>query len=166
MFCPSCGANNSTEQKFCRTCGMNLSLAAESLLEQFPTAERAGLLRRERRLERFGQIAFGGLGFALLCGIAGIIYVILTKMVLSGAQPLAGIALIIFVVFAALSLVYVAIAADLKERKEKIARAVADPVLPAPNTGKLLEEPRFEPIHSVVEDSTELLTPKSKTRRL
>src|SRR5687768_18148948 len=99
MFCPSCGAKNSTEQRFCRSCGMNLEPVAQSLLEQFPGGGDPDLIRRERRLERFGQFAFGGFGLVLVAAVIGLIYTIFTKMVLDGQQPWAGILLIAFILF-------------------------------------------------------------------
>ncbi len=41
MFCPNCAANNSTEQKFCRSCSLNPEKSAESLLEQIPNVENS-----------------------------------------------------------------------------------------------------------------------------
>ncbi len=119
MFCPNCGAKNTTEQKFCRSCGLNLEQTAVSLLEQIPSSESAELLKRERNLEKFGNIAFGGFGLVLLTAISAIIYFIITRMILSGTNVFFGILLIAFLIFAGLSLVYVMFNEDLKERKQK-----------------------------------------------
>lgn len=78
---------------------MNLEQTALSFFEQFPTAQRANLQKQDRALEKFGQIAFGGFILVILAGIAAIIYVIMTKMLLSGENLWAGIFLIAFVVF-------------------------------------------------------------------
>ncbi len=168
MFCPNCGANNSTEQKFCRSCGLNLEQTALSLLEQIPSAESAGLLKRQKNLEKFGSIAFGGFGVVLLIAVSAIIYLIFTKVILSGNSVFGGILLIAFLVFAALTLVYVGFNEDLKERMQK-----TNPTLLNNNeldekrdTAKLLEEKPFEPIPSVTENSTELLYTKNKTQKL
>ena len=165
MFCPSCGANNSTEQQFCRSCGLNLEKSAESILEQIPSAESAGILKRQRNLEKFGNIALGGFGLVLLTGIIAIIYLIITKVILSGNSVFGGIMLIAFVVFAALSLAYVALNEDLKERKQKANPALENELSEKRDTAKLLEERPFAPVPSVTENSTELLLVENKTRK-
>lgn len=157
MFCPGCGATNSTELRFCRRCGLNIESAAKSLLEQVPGSGRPDLARREQMLERFGQIAFGGFGIVLLVAIAGIIYTVFTKMVLEGGQPWAGVLLIAFVLFAAMALVYVLFAEDLKEKRKKAAPSRNRELEHPATTGKLLEEHEFEPIPAVTESTTDLL---------
>lgn len=164
MFCPNCGANNSTEQKFCRSCGLNLEQTSISLLEQLPNAQAANLTARERRLEKFGAIAFGGFGIVIGLAVLGIIYAILTGMILSGKQPWIGVLLVLFIVFALLSVSYVIFAEDLKERKNKLKSNAANE-LASPDTGKLLHEGIVEPVPSVTEDSTELLPARKNTRQ-
>lgn len=166
MFCPNCGANNSTEQKFCRSCGLNLEKTAESMLEQIPSAESAELLKRQKNLEKFGNIVFGGFGIVLLIGIIAIIYLIITKVILSGNSVFGGIMLIAFIIFAALSLGYVAFNEELKERKQKMNPTLQNELAESRNTAKLLEQKPFEPISSVTENSTELLFVENKTKKL
>ena len=146
---------------------MNLEQISAALTEQLPERD-ADIERREAKLEIFGNIAFVGLGIILAAGIVGILYMIITKMILSGEQPLAGILLANFVVFAALALTYVVLREDLNDRKKK-ARTVAG-AAPEPDnkidTNKLLSDPINQPVPSVVEDTTELLPvqPRSLNR--
>jgi hypothetical protein len=144
---------------------MNLEQTASSMLEQFPTAQRIDLQKEEILLEKFGNIAFTGFGIAIGLGVLGIIYVIATKMILSGTQPLAGILLAAFIVFAALSLGYVFWRESLNEKKDKkgpnerLAGKSAE-------AERLLNESTFEPIASVTEDTTALLSVKRGTKKL
>lgn len=165
MFCPNCGANNTTEQNFCRSCGLNLEDTAKSLLAQMPSAETANLLRREQMLEKFGTIAWSGFGIVLLIAIGGIIYAIVTEMILSGKNPYVGALMTAFIVFAALTLAYVVFNEDLKEKKQKLNLRAQKELAEPKTTGKLLEEKPFEPVPSVVENSTELLPVENKTRK-
>lgn len=166
MYCPSCAQENSTEQKFCRKCGLKLEAISEALLEQIPSAASAGLLKRQRNLEKFGNIAFGGFGVVLLVLVLSIIYWIFTTVILSGDSIFGGIMLIAFIVFAVLSLAYVVFQEDLKERKEKANPTLQNELPEKLETGKLLQDKPFEPIPSVIEDTTDLLKVEAKTQKL
>ncbi len=166
MFCPNCGANNSTEQKFCRSCGLNLEKSAESLIEQIPNAQNANLLKQTQLIEKFGNVALGGFGIVLLAGLSTIIYFIFSRTILSGVNVLAGILLIAFLIFAILSLIFVFFNESLKEKKAKINPVLADELAGAKDTRKLLEERHFESVSSVTENSTEFLFAENKTRKI
>ncbi len=144
---------------------MNLEQATQSLLEQFPSGSRPDLDRREHRIEKFGQLAFGGFMVVVAIAVLGLIYTILDRMVFSGDNPLVGVLLTAFIVFAALTLAYVIFSEDLKEKRKKGTLSPRPGELEAPAvTGRLLEEKLFEPVPSVTEDTTNLL-PQEKTRR-
>lgn len=166
MFCPNCGANNSTEQKFCRACGLNLGKSAESLIEQMPSAQSANLLRHEKAIERFGNFALGGFGVVVVIGVAALSWILVTKVLLTGTNVFATVLLISFFVFAILSLIFVVLNESLKERRAKGNPRLVNELNEVKNTGKLLEDKPFEPAASVTENSTELLYTKNKTQKL
>jgi hypothetical protein len=174
MFCPNCGANNSTEQNFCRSCGLNLEKTAESLLEQIPTAESANLLKQKNLLEKFGNVTFGGLVTVFLLGISILVFTIYNKMILSGTNVSLGFFLIFLVIFGMLSLVYVFLNETLKKKKslpnpvlnQETGAKVENREFEKKDTARLLEDKPFEPVPSVVEDSTELLKVENKTRKI
>ena len=165
MFCPNCGKENSTEQKFCRACGIGLEKTVESLIEQkLSTSQNDSLLRERILLETFGTVATGGLITVTVIGVSAIIYTILTKMILTGSSVLFGSLLTAFIVFAFLTLVYVVFKESLNEKQNK--RKPSNSELSEPkNTSNLLEDKPFEPAASVTENSTELLYTKNKTQK-
>jgi len=165
MFCPNCAANNSSEQKFCRSCGMNLEQTALTLADQFGPDRSVSSQSIDRFFNSLGKVAFGGFGTVILIGIGYLLFTILTRFILDGSQVAFGVFLMLFVVFAALSLVYVIYNEAKKDRTDtkRIEPAVFD--LPPPDTGKLLSEPSQMPIPSVVENTTDLLHVESGTRK-
>ena len=165
MFCPNCGANNTSEQNFCRQCGLNLEDAAKSLLAQIPSAEKANLMRHEKWLERFGNFALGGLGgVALIAFTAGLWYFV-SKFIVSGTNIWTIVLFVAFAIFGLLSLIFVIFNESLKEKKAKLKQSSANELETPKTTGKLLEEKPFEPARSIVESSTELLPLENKTRK-
>lgn len=164
MYCPNCGNQNSNEQKFCRKCGMNLEASAESLVRQ---TEGGEITPSDRRLEFFGKVVFGGFGFAGTVIVAGLIYTIITKFVLSGTGVAFGIAMSFLLVFAMLALVYVVLNEGRKEKYSKRRMPGHDRGSDAPDTAKLIESGNFVRVpSSVVEDTTDLLKVEAKTRKL
>jgi hypothetical protein len=145
---------------------MNLTDISASFLQQFPRGGIANIQKQERMLERFGQIAFGGFGIVILTAVAGIIYWIVTKVILTGESFWGGILLIAFLVFAALTLAYVFLRESLKDQKQKLNPQLMAAELESPSAGPLLEEGNLQPAVSVVEDTTDLLPVERRTQKL
>ncbi len=161
MFCPNCGSKNSTNQKFCRSCGLSLEKTAQSLVEQLPTKLNENIEKRKNKLERLGVVALSGFG---VVGVGFLFYLIIFKMMLAEGKILAGLALLTLIVCGLLAVVFFNYANSLKDTAMK-NRLQQPTELPQEETSvKLLNEPYLEPIPSVTERTTDLLYVERKQR--
>lgn len=143
---------------------MNLEETATNLADQFGELS-VGSRKWEGFFSNLGKIGFGGFGAVVVIGFFWMLYAIITKMIVGGAQPLFGLLLAMFLVFAALALVYVIYNEATKDKKtERSAATIPD--MKAADTGRLLTDPIHESIPSVVENTTELLAVETQTRKL
>jgi hypothetical protein len=99
MYCPNCGATNSTEQNFCRSCGLRLEEITGALLVQVPSARSMQLVRRDERIKKIGRIAIIGLGSVSMVGVAALVYQVLMTMILSGTNIAGGIFILALMAF-------------------------------------------------------------------
>jgi len=166
MFCPNCATNNSTEQKFCRSCGINLRVIAESLLLQLTTAQNAKLSKKEGAIENFKNFVLSQFGLGLLIAVFFIISGIFFKVILKDNNVSFGISLIVIIVSTVWIILCVSYFQFVKERKAQINPVLTSELTEKKDTGKLLEEKPFEPVHSVTENSTELLSVENKTKKI
>lgn len=163
MFCPNCGAENQSEQNFCRSCGLKLDAILQAVAGQFPTKEYAELQKRREIFEKlslFFASGFGLIGIAFLIAIVGYY-----KMILFGADVIFWSGFAAFMIFGLLS-VFFFIYPKLFLKFEKInpqLSPIEEKQISHP-TNKLLEEKTFEPIGSITENSTELLSVEKKTK--
>lgn len=162
MFCPNCGAKTSTEQKFCRACGLGLEKIALSLTEQLPTRPDDHLLSQKEKYERWGVAALSVFGVGLL---SIILYNIIYKMMITQGNIVAGLAAVGFLLIAVCGLLAAILFAKAKEAEqaagkrriqEKDAAVIATP------TKELLGEGHLEPVPSVTDRTTELLYVEKK----
>ena len=157
MYCPNCGNTNSTEQKFCRSCGLGLQKIVESLAEQ-PTKIDKGLQHRKERLERLGMAALSVFGAGLLIPI---LYSIIYKTMWMQGKIMTGVGMLALVVALGCGLLSVILFAQANELKEKASkRPLTEPseLNEHANTRELLPEALPQPpAFSVADRTTELL---------
>jgi hypothetical protein len=163
MYCPNCGNKNSTEQRFCRSCGLGLEKIAQSLTEQLPTQLDESLHERKERLERWGVAALSVFGVGVL---SFLLYGIFYKLMITQGKVLAGLAVLAFTIIMGCGLVSAILFAMAKETKEAGARRLAkEPAELSPGAGtqELLPEAHTEPVFSVAERTTDLLYAETKS---
>ena len=66
MYCPNCGTTISSDQSFCRACGLGLEKIAQSLIEQRPNEFAESLQQRKERIERWGVAALSVFGLGVI----------------------------------------------------------------------------------------------------
>jgi zinc-ribbon domain len=163
MYCPNCGNKNSTDQRFCRSCGLGLEKIAESLTEQLPTKAVQSLQARKERLERLGVAALSVFGL----GVFGfILYAVFQKLMLTQGITLAALASLGLIIILGCGLLSVILFAKANEVTEASAQRRIEPpaeARPGEVTGKLLDA-HHEPTFGVTEQTTELLTEENLSR--
>jgi len=81
MYCPSCGKENSAEQRFCRACGLRLQVFSEALAKELSPGVSANELERDRGPRKLGSQPLLMLGFLIM--MFGVILGVIGKNMLS-----------------------------------------------------------------------------------
>lgn len=155
MYCPNCGTKTSTDQNFCRACGLGLEKIAVSLTEQLPTKPNRDLQEQKERFEKLGMAALSVFGLGLLTFIT---YSIGYKLMISKGDILTGLAMIGFIIMIACGLASAILFAKANEAGQGVTKRKPQEVSPAESTKELLTEGHFEPVPTVTDRTTELLT--------
>lgn len=155
MFCPNCGNQTSTEQKFCRACGLGLEKIAQSLGEQMPARMDQSLLARKERLEKLGVGALSVFGL----GVLGFLLYAVGQKLLAQGSLLAVLAMVGLVIMLGCGLLSAILFARAKELGEQASKRQPQPneIETSGSTRELLSEGRFEPVPTVTDRTTELL---------
>jgi hypothetical protein len=158
MFCPNCGNKSSTDQKFCRSCGLGLEKVTETLAAQLPVKVDENLLEQKDKLEKWGVAALSVFGL----GVLGLfLYGIGSKLMLTQGKVVGGLALLGLLIMIGCGLLSVYLFARAREvEQSKASRPILQPDEFNRNeiTRELLPAGQFEHIPSVTERTTELLT--------
>lgn len=161
MYCPNCGKENAAGQGYCRACGLKLDAVAKVVADILPSEENAALQRRKHILERLGK---GALSIAGLIALMSFIFAAaLYKLILFGPEVLflaSAIALAVFTVLGAGLIGYSKLFLPTGTTDE---RAAIDGTPSINTTGKLIDDRPFEPVPSVIENTTDLLPRKSRS---
>lgn len=160
MYCPNCGAKTSSDQNFCRTCGLGLEKIAASLTEQMPTKVDRTLHEQKERYEKMGMAALSVFGLGILIVI---LYSVGYKLMMTQGNILAGLAIIGFLIMVACGLTSVVLFAKAKEVGEGAAKRPAPTLSTAESTKELLTEGHFEPVPSITDRTTDLLVVEKRT---
>jgi hypothetical protein len=154
MYCPNCGKTNSTEQRFCRSCGLGLEKIVATLSEQLSTAAPdQPLLKRQRQLERWIKITGGS---ALSIPVGAVLWGIIYEIILIKGEVLAGSLFLAFIIGLILFALLVIYRESLMQPANK--RQTTQPNLPQENRPeKLLPEPYLEPLSGVTERTTQFI---------
>lgn len=157
MFCPNCGTKTSSDQNFCRACGLGLEKIAITLNEQLPTRVDVSLQQQKERFEKLGVALLSVFGLGVL---SLILYSIVYKLMMSRGDILTGLAMLGFIIMIACGLGSVVLFAKAKEAGEAATKRKPQQNLAtgSESTKELLTEGHFEPVPSVTDRTTELLT--------
>ena len=162
MFCPNCGAKNNKKQNYCRFCGLNLQDTAKSLMNQIVFGEDSKLLKSLSSVRRILDFASTVLIGMSIVGIIAVLY-----FGPDWGKNLMKISLGIFFLLKTMQEIIGYF--QRKERgKAKNNKFEKNPIeqFESKETIKLLEDKPFEPMPSVIENSTELLPVESQTRKI
>ena len=162
MYCPNCGNKTSTDQKFCRACGLGLDKIVQSLGEQLPARIDESLLARKERLEKFGVAALSVFGL----GVLSVLLYLLGRKVIEEGNVFEALVMLGLFVMLACGVLSVILFARAKELGDQAGKRQLQPATTEKNssTRELLPEGTMEPVPTVTERTTELLFAEKRNK--
>ena len=161
MYCPNCGQVTSTEQKFCRSCGLSIEKAAQSLAEQLPAVELNKQLReRQRRVDRLLYTLGGS---AAVVFLVSLFWTVINEIIVGKGHVLGGFIFLAFILGFIVFILLILYRESLLKASGKRSAAQTT-LLHAEHTARALPESNIEPIPSVTEHTTELLVAETKSK--
>jgi hypothetical protein len=155
MYCPNCGNQNSTDQKFCRSCGFGLQKVAQSLSEQLPTKLDLTLQQKKERFEKMGVAALGIFGAGLAVPV---LYSIFYTTMWTQGNVVKGLGMLALLLVLACGLMSAILFAKANDVKETSADRPLPRELANQHASELLSESLPQtPTFSVADRTTELL---------
>ena len=151
------------DQNFCRACGLGLEKIALSVNEQLPAKMNRSLQEQKERFEKLGVAALSVFGLGVLAILA---YGVGYKLMVSKGDLLAALGVIGFLIMMVCGLASVILFAKAKEVGKEATKHPSQPDLSSgESTRELLTEGHFEPIPTVTERTTELLTVEKRDHK-
>lgn len=151
MHCPNCGSPASTDQQFCRACGLNLAEFSQLLAEKLPTL-RGELQDQKRKIQRWALRLWTGAGAIFYVSLY---WAIIREIIIRKGHVLGGI--LFLLVITALSLGGLFILYSLALDKRSKHRQPDTRELPGDTTPELLSSEKPELQMSITEHTTHLL---------
>lgn len=159
MYCPMCGKQDISAQKYCRGCGLDLESVLRDLRDQFSTEEYAQYLRRQKLFENLGRIS---LGMAFVVALSTMMYAVGTyKAEIIGAAALMWAALAGCGLLGSLAFFFFNIPKMFPDRRRESYSIGSKPSEIAAKTERLIAHPLpreadlTEPSHVTFESSTD-----------
>lgn len=161
MFCPNCGANNNRKQNYCRFCGLNLQETAKSLVNQIVFGEDSRSLKKLSSVKRVVDFTSTAVIGMLVVGIAAYLFLFDPKF----GKDLIKISLGVFFLLKTIQEIISYFQRRVRSENKRFEPNGGER-FKSVETAKLLEEKPFDPVPSVIENSTELFPAENKTRKL
>jgi hypothetical protein len=160
MFCPNCGKSTSVEQKFCRSCGLNLEKTAQSIAEQLPANNLdKNLLNKQRKVEHWIKIVASS---AISLVTISILWAIIYKLIIVKGEVLQGLVFLGFILGLITFALLVIYRESLLEKSATHLSSQTSSLPEADNNDKFLPESYAAPLPGVTERTTELLEIEKK----
>jgi len=153
MHCPNCGNAASTDQQFCRSCGLNLVEFSRLLGERLPSL-KGQLQDKKREAERWALRLWTGAGAIIYIALY---WAIISEIIIAKGNVLSGILFLLIITAISIGGLLILYSAALEKRSKYMPKE-APQASPVPDTDpELVSSPKLELGASVTEQTTDLL---------